>query len=155
MMLKTRDDGNIVLDWILYTQIIGYFRRNSSFSESKKQNRYISMNSLAFSMTSIFHVILVEKQLIKHDMFAHCLTFNFRHRSEYKSFPLVWRGLTQSKSKYQASGHLLWLYSQVCVGRGRKTPKTGLLATQLTMWLIIQPNLFYCFQHLFCHTHTL
>ena len=102
MTLKTCDDSNIVLDRILYTHIIGYFRRNSSFLESKKQNtcRYKSMNSLFFSMTSIFHVILVEKQLIKHDMLSHCLTFNFRHRSDYKSFPSVWRGLTEHRREH-------------------------------------------------------
>ena len=40
------------------------------------------MNLLSFSGTSIFHAILVEKQLIKHDILSHCLTFNFRHMSQ-------------------------------------------------------------------------
>ena len=33
--------------------------------------------------------------------------------------------------KFQASSHLLWLYSPVCVGPGRKPPKTGFLTTRL------------------------
>ena len=33
--------------------------------------------------------------------------------------------------KFQASSHLLWLYSPVCVGPGGKTPKTGFLMTQI------------------------
>ena len=32
---------------------------------------------------------LVEKQLIKQDIISHCLTFNFRHMSQYMSFPSV------------------------------------------------------------------
>ena len=68
---------NIGFDWILYTQIIGYFRWNLSFSESKKQNRYLIMNLLSFSVTSIFHVILVEKQLIKHNIFFTLSDFQF------------------------------------------------------------------------------
>ena len=57
---------NIGFDWILYTQNINYFRRIFFFSENKKKNRYIIMNLLCFSVTSIFHVIIVEKQLMKH-----------------------------------------------------------------------------------------
>ena len=91
---------NIGFDWILYTHSIGYFRRNFSFSESKKQNRYISMNLLSFSVTSIFHVILAEKQLMKHDILSHCLTFNFRHMPKYNSFPSVWRGLTEHRREH-------------------------------------------------------
>ena len=34
--------------------------------------------------------------------------------------------------KFQASGHLLWLYSQVCV-TWLETPKTGFLATRLKL----------------------
>ena len=90
---------NIGVDWILYTKNIDYFRRNFYFSEDKKQNRYIIMNFLSFSMTSIFHVIIVEKQLIKHDILAHCLTCNFRHLSQYNSFPSVWRGLTEHRQE--------------------------------------------------------
>ena len=41
------------------------------------------MNLLSFSVTSILHVIIVEKQLLKHDILTHCLTFNFRHMSQY------------------------------------------------------------------------
>ena len=33
--------------------------------------------------------------------------------------------------KFQASSHLLWLYSPFCVGHGRKNLKTGFLVTQL------------------------
>ena len=33
--------------------------------------------------------------------------------------------------KFQASGHLLWLYSPVCVGPGRKPRKTAFLTTRL------------------------
>ena len=42
-----------------------------------KIDNYIIMNLLSFSVTSIFHVIIVEKQLIKHDILTHCLTCNF------------------------------------------------------------------------------
>ena len=37
------------------------------------------MNLLSFSVSSIFHAIIVEKQLIKHDILTHCLTCNFRY----------------------------------------------------------------------------
>ena len=66
---------NIGFDLILYSQILAYFLQNFSFSESKKQIRYLIMNFLSFSVISIFHVILVKKQLIKHYNSSHCQTF--------------------------------------------------------------------------------
>ena len=33
--------------------------------------------------------------------------------------------------KFQASSHLMWFYSPVCVEPGRKTPKTGFLTSRL------------------------
>ena len=33
--------------------------------------------------------------------------------------------------KFQASSHLMWLYSPVCVGPGQKPPKTGFLTMRL------------------------
>ena len=42
--------------------------------------------------------------------------------------------------KFQASSHLLWLYSPVCVGPGRKPPKTGFLTTRL-IFLIFGINI--------------
>ena len=91
---------NIEFDWIPYTQNIDNFRRNFKFSENKKQIRYIIMNLLSFSVTSIFHVIIVEKQLLKHAILTHCLTCNFRHMSQYNSFPSVWRGLTEHRREH-------------------------------------------------------
>ena len=91
---------NIGFDWILYTQNIDYFRRKFIFFENKKQNRYIIMNLLSFSVTSIFQVIIVEKQLIKHDILTHCLTCNFHHKSQYNSIPSVWRGLTEHRREH-------------------------------------------------------
>ena len=85
---------NIGFDWIIYTQNIDCYRRNFLFSENKKQIRYIIMNLLSFSVTSNLHVIIAKKQLIKHDILTHCLTCNFRHMSQYNSFPSVWRGFT-------------------------------------------------------------
>ena len=38
---------------------------------------------------------------------------------------------------FQASSHLLWLYSPVCVGPGRKTSQTDFLVTRL--------NYIFCF----------
>ena len=46
--------------------------RISYFRKIKKQNRYLIMNLLSFSVTSIF--IIVEKQLIKHNILTHCLS---------------------------------------------------------------------------------
>ena len=51
-------------------------------------------------MTSIFHAIIVEKQPIKHDILTHCLTCTFRHMSQYNSFPLVWRGVTEHRREH-------------------------------------------------------
>ena len=48
----------------------------------------IIMNLLSFSVTSIFHVIIVEKQFIKHDTSTHCLTCNFRHMSIFLSISI-------------------------------------------------------------------
>ena len=39
-----------------------------------------------------------------------------------------------SKSKIQASSHLLWLYSLVCVVPGQETLKTGFLTTRLILF---------------------
>ena len=62
----------------------------SNFSENKKQNRYIIMNLLYFfSVTSVCHVIIDEKELLKHNILTHCLTFSFRHMPQYNSFPSV------------------------------------------------------------------
>ena len=44
----------IMFDWILNARNIDYFRRNFLFSENKKQSRYLIMNLLSFSVTSIF-----------------------------------------------------------------------------------------------------
>ena len=54
--------------------------------------RYIIM--MSFSVTSIFHVIIVEKQLIKHDISTHCLTCNFRHN--YVPIQLIPVGVERS-----------------------------------------------------------
>ena len=54
---------NIGFDWILYTQSIDYFRRDVYFLENKKHNRYLILKLLSFSVTSIFHAIIVEKQI--------------------------------------------------------------------------------------------
>ena len=58
------------------------------------------INIVSFSMTSIFHVIKVEKQLIKHDILTHCLTCNFRQMSQYNSFPSDRRGLTEHRREH-------------------------------------------------------
>ena len=77
--------------YMLYTQNIDYFRRNFQFSENKKQNRYIIMNLLSFSVTSIFHVIIVEKQSsIKTQYFDTLSDFQFSpyvpiHTHDYHS----------------------------------------------------------------------
>ena len=50
-------------------------------------------------------------------------------------------GIVQSffflNPKFQASSHLLWLYSPVCVGPGQKHPKTGFLTTRPILVLIV------------------
>ena len=61
MMLKTRDDCNIVLDCILYAQIIGYFSGNSLFSESKKQNRY-RVRGHGFAQGMVSHTYMIWRQ---------------------------------------------------------------------------------------------
>ena len=47
-----------------------------------------------------FYAIIVEKQLIKHDILTRCLTCNFHHMSQYNSFPLVCRGLTEHRREH-------------------------------------------------------
>ena len=67
----------MVFDWILNARNIDYFRRHFLFSD-KKQNRYLIINLLSFFRDIIFfrdinfHAIIVEKQLLKHDILTHC-----------------------------------------------------------------------------------
>ena len=53
-----------------------------------KQNRYIIINLLSLSVTSIFHVILVQKQLIKHDILSNCLNFIVRLNVPIQAIPV-------------------------------------------------------------------
>ena len=93
MMLIFGLIGYYILKSLAISVFISHFR--------KLRNKIdIIMNLLSFSVTSIFHVILVEKQPIKHHILSDCLTFNFRHRSEYKSFESVWRGLTEHRREH-------------------------------------------------------
>ena len=71
------------------------------------------MNLLSFSVTSIFNVIKAEKQLIKQDVLTHCLTCNFRHMSQYNSFPSVWRGLTEHRREHPVYRFGSKLYRQI------------------------------------------
>ena len=57
----------------------------------------INYEFTVFFRDTNFHGIIVEKQLIKHDILTHCLTCNFHHMSQYNSFPSVWRGLTEHR----------------------------------------------------------
>ena len=43
---------------------------------------------------------IVEKKLMKHDIFKHCLTCTFRHMSQYNSFLSKWRGLTGHRREH-------------------------------------------------------
>ena len=72
------------------------------------------MNLLIFSLTSIFHVIIVKKQLIKHEILTHCLACNFRHMTQYNSFPSVWRGLTEHRRE-----HLVYI-SDISIGVNKR-----------------------------------
>ena len=90
------------------------------------------MNLLSFSVTSIFHVIIVEKQLIKYDILTHCLTCNFRYMSQYNSFPSVWRGLTEHRRE-----HPVYLMATDPIFRFLlKKPRVLLTLAQISlMWL--------------------
>ena len=66
---------NIGFDWIQTSTI------SLGISNFRKMKNKID-NKLSISVTSIFHAIKVEKQLINHDILTHCLTCNFRHRSQ-------------------------------------------------------------------------
>ena len=43
----------------------------------------------------------------------------------------LWDSVYFQNPKFQASSHLLWQYSPVCVGPGRITPKTAFFTTRL------------------------
>ena len=45
-------------------------------------------------------------------------------------------------TKFQASSHLVWLYSPVCMGPGRRPPKTGCLRTRLILHRCVNVMLF-------------
>ena len=53
--------------------------------------------STATGMSCIFHIIIVEKQLIKHDILTHCLTCNFRHMSKYRVLLVAFQLLRYEK----------------------------------------------------------
>ena len=67
-------------------------------------------------MTSIFHVILVEKQLIKHDILSPCLTFNFRHMSQINVIPV---GVERSNFIKKRC---------ICIQREQRNPKLSSMA---------------------------
>ena len=49
------------------------------------------------------------------------------------------QSLSYLNPKFQASSHLLWLYSPVCVGLGRKPrKKNGFLTTRLISWSAVE-----------------
>ena len=69
--------SNIGFDWIQYILRSSAISIGISYFRKVRNKIDIIMNFLSFIVTLFFHVKLVEKQQIEHDILSHCLTFNF------------------------------------------------------------------------------